>query len=91
MFIDLTGARESRSSAGASHPDIQGTFRSSGLKHWRRNSNDPPDGDFASYRLTKLNAAGGNYISSEMVKAFLSSIIECAPDNEAADAPAFAR
>jgi hypothetical protein len=42
----------------------------------RRNPNDAPDGNFAGFDfwLSKLNAAGGNYISSEMVKAFLSSI-----------------
>ena len=42
----------------------------------RRNPNDPPDGDFAGFDfwLNKLNGAGGNYISTEMVKAFLSSI-----------------
>ena len=42
----------------------------------RRNPNDPPDGNFAGYNfwLNKLNAAGGNYLNSEMVKAFLSSI-----------------
>ncbi len=41
----------------------------------RRNANDAPDLNFAGYDfwLNKLNAAGGNYISSEMVKAFLSS------------------
>src|SRR5205807_8134334 len=37
----------------------------------RRNPNEAPDGNFAGYDfwLTKLNAAGGNYIASEMVKA----------------------
>ena len=42
----------------------------------RRNPNDVPDGNFAGYDfwLNKLNAAGGNFISSEMVKAFLNSV-----------------
>jgi hypothetical protein len=41
----------------------------------RRNPNDAPDGNFAGYDfwVAKLNAAGGNFISSEMVKAFISS------------------
>jgi hypothetical protein len=41
----------------------------------RRNPNDAPDGDFSGYNfwLNKLNAAGGNFISSEMVKAFIIS------------------
>jgi hypothetical protein len=41
----------------------------------RRNPNDAPDGNFAGFDfwLTKLNAAGGNFITSEMVKAFLVS------------------
>jgi hypothetical protein len=41
----------------------------------RRNPNDSPDADFSGYNfwLNKLNAAGGNYISSEMVKAFITS------------------
>ena len=41
----------------------------------RRNPNDAPDGNFAGFDfwLSKLNAAGGNYISSEMVKAFITS------------------
>ena len=41
----------------------------------RRNPNDAPDGNFAGFDfwLTKLNAAGGNFITSEMVKAFLLS------------------
>ena len=41
----------------------------------RRNPNDPPDGDFAGYDfwVNKLTAAGGNYISSDMVKAFITS------------------
>jgi hypothetical protein len=45
------------------------------LGYLRRNPNDAPDGNFAGYDfwVTKLNAFGGNYISSEMVKAFISS------------------
>jgi hypothetical protein len=41
----------------------------------RRNPNDAPDANFAGFDfwLNKLNAAGGNYISSEMVKAFITS------------------
>jgi hypothetical protein len=41
----------------------------------RRNPNDVPDGNFAGFDfwLTKLNAFGGNFITSEMVKAFLVS------------------
>lgn len=44
----------------------------------RRNPNDAPEatGDYTGYDfwLTKLNQFNGNYISAEMVKAFLSSI-----------------
>ena len=42
----------------------------------RRNPNDPQDTDYTGYDfwLTKLNQFNGNYINSEMVKAFLSSI-----------------
>jgi hypothetical protein len=41
----------------------------------RRNPNDALDRDFAGYDfwVNKLNAFNGNYIDSEMVKAFLSS------------------
>jgi hypothetical protein len=41
----------------------------------RRNPNDAPDANFAGFDfwLNKLNGANGNYISSEMVKAFISS------------------
>jgi len=41
----------------------------------RRNPNDAPDGNFAGYDfwVSKLNTFGGNYITSEMVKAFISS------------------
>jgi YVTN family beta-propeller protein len=42
----------------------------------RRNPNDPQDSDYTGYDfwLTKLNQFGGNYISAEMVKAFITSI-----------------
>jgi hypothetical protein len=42
----------------------------------RRNPNDPQDTDYTGYDfwLTKLNQFGGNYISAEMVKAFITSI-----------------
>ncbi len=42
----------------------------------RRNPNDAPDSDYAGHAfwLSKLEEFGGNYISAEMVKAFLSSI-----------------
>ncbi len=41
----------------------------------QRNPNDAPDGNFSGYNfwLNKLNAAGGNFINSEMVKAFVTS------------------
>ena len=41
----------------------------------RRNPNDLPDGNFVGYDfwVTKLTAFGGNYITSEMVKAFITS------------------
>jgi hypothetical protein len=41
----------------------------------RRNPNDAPDGNFAGYDfwLNKLNAAGGDFTSCEMAKAFLNS------------------
>ncbi|HYW71954.1 MAG TPA: S8 family serine peptidase [Pyrinomonadaceae bacterium] len=41
----------------------------------RRNPNDPRDTDYAGYEfwLNKLNAANGDYIAAEMVKAFLAS------------------
>jgi hypothetical protein len=41
----------------------------------RRNPNDAPDGNFVGYDfwLNKLNAAGGNYVSAEMVKSFIVS------------------
>jgi uncharacterized repeat protein (TIGR01451 family) len=41
----------------------------------RRNPDDAPDTDFSGYNfwLKKLNDFGGNYISAEMVKAFITS------------------
>ncbi len=41
----------------------------------RRNPDDAPDNDFAGYNfwLNKLNQFGGNFISSEMVKGFITS------------------
>lgn len=41
----------------------------------RRNANDAPDGKFAGYDfwVTKLTAAGGNYLEADMVKAFITS------------------
>ena len=41
----------------------------------RRNPNDAPDKNFSGYAfwLNKLNAAGGDFIASEMVKAFINS------------------
>jgi hypothetical protein len=41
----------------------------------RRNPNDAPDGNFTGYDfwVTKLSNAGGNFVTSEMVKAFISS------------------
>jgi hypothetical protein len=41
----------------------------------RRNPNDAPDGNFTGYDfwVTKLTNAGGNFVTSEMVKAFISS------------------
>jgi hypothetical protein len=42
----------------------------------RRNPNDPQDTDYTGYDfwLTKLNQFNGNYVSSQMVQAFISSI-----------------
>jgi hypothetical protein len=42
----------------------------------RRDPNAAPDTNFNGYNfwVSKLNAFGGNYITSEMIKAFLSSI-----------------
>ena len=41
----------------------------------RRNPNDTPDSDYTGFDfwLTKLNQFNGNYITAEMVKAFLTS------------------
>jgi uncharacterized protein (TIGR03118 family) len=41
----------------------------------RRSPDDPPDNNFTGFNswLTKLNSFGGDYIKSEMVKAFISS------------------
>lgn len=41
----------------------------------RRNPNDPQDTDYAGYEfwLGKLNAANGDYIAAEMVKAFITA------------------
>jgi len=41
----------------------------------RRNPNDAPDSDFSGYNfwLTKLDLFGGNFVTAEMVKAFISS------------------
>ena len=41
----------------------------------RRNPNDPPDADFSGYNfwLNKLNQFDGNFVSAEMVKAFIVS------------------
>lgn len=41
----------------------------------RRNPDDAPDGNFEGYNfwLTKLNQFDGNFISAEMVKAFITS------------------
>jgi uncharacterized repeat protein (TIGR01451 family) len=42
----------------------------------RRNPDDSPDTNFSGYDfwLTKLNSFGGNYITAELVKAFIQSI-----------------
>lgn len=41
----------------------------------RRNPNDPQDNDYTGYEfwLNKLNAANGDYVAAEMVKAFLAA------------------
>jgi hypothetical protein len=41
----------------------------------RRNPNDAPDGNFAGFNfwLSKLNAAGGDYIKAQMVRSFIIS------------------
>ena len=45
------------------------------LGYLRRDPNAAPDTNFDGYNfwVNKLNAFGGNYITSEMVKAFISS------------------
>jgi hypothetical protein len=42
----------------------------------RRNVNDAPDTDFTGYDfwLSKLQQFSGDYISAEMIKAFITSI-----------------
>ena len=42
----------------------------------RRNPNDTPDSDYTGYDfwLTKLNQFNGNFVSAEMVKAFINSV-----------------
>jgi len=42
----------------------------------RRDPNGAPDSDYSGYDfwLTKLNSFNGNYVSAEMVKAFISSL-----------------
>src|SRR5438552_3160046 len=42
----------------------------------RRNPNDPQDTDYTGYEfwLTKLNQFNGNFVSAEMVKAFITSV-----------------
>jgi hypothetical protein len=41
----------------------------------RRDPNEGPDPDYSGYEfwLNKLNSFKGNYVSAEMVKAFISS------------------
>ncbi|MDT5262529.1 MAG: hypothetical protein QOC61_1533, partial [Acidobacteriota bacterium] len=41
----------------------------------RRNPNDAPDADYSGWKfwLDKLNQFGGNFVSAEMVKAFITS------------------
>ena len=45
------------------------------LGYLRRNPNDTPDADYTGYDfwLTKLNQFNGNFVSAEMVKAFITS------------------
>src|SRR5947199_1312036 len=45
------------------------------IGYLRRNPNDAPDGDYTGYDfwLTKLNQFNGNFVSAEMVKAFITS------------------
>lgn len=44
---------------------------------WRRNPKDSPDNNFDGYNfwLAKLDQFNGNFIDAEMVKAFITSII----------------
>ena len=41
----------------------------------RRNPDDAPDGSMSRYKfwLNKLNQFNGNFVSAEMVKAFITS------------------
>src|SRR5213076_1043920 len=45
------------------------------IGYLRRNPNDSPDSDYTGFDfwLTKLSQFNGNFVSAEMVKAFLSS------------------
>src|SRR5439155_6031654 len=45
------------------------------IGYLRRNPNDPQDTDYTGYDfwLTKLNQFNGNFVSAEMVKAFITS------------------
>jgi uncharacterized repeat protein (TIGR01451 family) len=45
------------------------------MGYLRRNPNDSPDSDYAGYQfwLNKLNAFGGDYLKSEMVRSFIVS------------------
>ena len=46
------------------------------IGYLRRNPNDPQDTDYTGYDfwLTKLNQFNGNFVSAEMVKAFINSV-----------------
>jgi subtilisin family serine protease len=67
--------------AVAEDPDLNNSEKSRAFVlmeffgYMRRNPNDPQDTDYSGYEfwLNKLNAANGDYIAAEMVKAFLSS------------------
>ena len=67
--------------AVAEDPDLNNSEKSRAFVlmqffgYMRRNPNDPQDTDYTGYEfwLNKLNAANGDYIAAEMVKAFLSS------------------
>ena len=43
--------------------------------HLRRNPDDAPDGSMSGYNLwlNKVNQFNGNFVSAEMVKAFIQS------------------